>query len=695
MPRDSRYDILFEPVKIGPLTTKNRFYQVPHCNGMGYRDVTALATMRAIKAEGGWGVVCTEQVEIHPTSEITPFIELRLWDDQDIPALARTSEAIHRHGALAGIELAYNGMNGSNFYTREVPMGPAHLPIATFFNDPVQARAMDKQDIADLRRWHRNAAVRARRAGYDIIYVYAAHAFCVLQHFLSRRYNDRCDEYGGSLENRMRLLREVTEDAKEAVGDGGAVAVRISVDEMVGEAGLERAEIEEVIGRMAELPDLWDFTLSGWDEDSRTSRFAEEGSQEPYIAGLKALTTKPVVGVGRFTSPDAMVRQISKGLLDLIGAARPSIADPFLPKKIEEGRLEDIRECIGCNICVSGDFTQSPIRCTQNPTMGEEWRKGWHPERIAPRRSEAKVLVVGGGPAGLECARALGQRGYAVTLAEARAELGGRVTLEAKLPRLAAWARVRDHRLQQLNKLANVEIYLESAMTIDQVLEFGANHVVLATGSSWRRDGVARFHLKPIPIDAAMPLFTPDDVMVGTVPGNGPSESNVVIYDDDHYYMGGLLAEKLVALGCQVTLITPASEVSNWTRNTMEQHFIQARLLEMGVTIVTGRAVTEVRKASLVTACAFTGRLNEMAADALVMVTARLPNESLTKALLARESEWAAAGLVSLKALGDAWAPSTIAAAVYAGRRYAEEFEAPPLGDALPFKREVTGLVAL
>ncbi len=103
MPRDPRYDVLFEPVKIGPLTTKNRFFQVPHCNGMGYRDVTALATMRGIKAEGGWGVVCTEQVEIHPTSEITPFIELRLWDDQDIPALARTSEAIHRHGALAGI----------------------------------------------------------------------------------------------------------------------------------------------------------------------------------------------------------------------------------------------------------------------------------------------------------------------------------------------------------------------------------------------------------------------------------------------------------------------------------------------------------------------------------------------------------------------------------------------------------------
>ena len=297
-------------------------------------------------------MVCTEQVEIHPTSEITPFIELRLWDDQDIPGLARMSEAIHRHGALAGIELAYNGMNGPNLYSREVPMGPSHLPIATFTADPVQARAMDKEDIADLRRWHRQAALRAQSAGFDIVYVYAAHGFGTLQHFLSRRYNTRSDEYGGSLVNRVRLLREIIEDTKEAVGERCAVAVRVTVDELIGPAGVHKEEMAEIIGLLAELPDLWDFVLGGWDNDSQTSRFSEEGNQEPYIAGLKSLTSKPVVGVGRFTSPDAMVRQIRKGLLDLIGAARPSIADPFLPRKIEEGRIEDIRECIGCNICI-------------------------------------------------------------------------------------------------------------------------------------------------------------------------------------------------------------------------------------------------------------------------------------------------------------------------------------------------------
>ena len=122
-----------------------------------------------------------------------------------------------------------------------------------------------------------------------------------------------------------------------------------------------------------------------------------------------------------------MVRLVSDGVLDLIGAARPSIADPFLPRKIEEGRLEDIRECIGCNVCVTGDWTATPIRCTQNPSMGEEWRRGWHPERIRRKASDAKVLVVGAGPAGLEAAMALGKRGYEVVLAEATRELGGRV----------------------------------------------------------------------------------------------------------------------------------------------------------------------------------------------------------------------------------------------------------------------------
>ena len=239
---DPRYDVLFEPIAIGPVTARNRFYQVPHCNGMGYRDPTALAWMRRAKAEGGWAVVCTEEVEIHHTSDIAPCIELRLWDDRDLPALARIADRIHEFGALAGIELAYNGPNGANSYGREVPLAPSAMPVATSDHDPVQARAMTKRDIRDLRRWHRAAALRGRKAGFDLVYVYAAHGLSILQYFLSRHHNRRSDEYGGSPENRVRLLREILTDTREAVGDTCAVPCRISTDELLGPNGLGRAE---------------------------------------------------------------------------------------------------------------------------------------------------------------------------------------------------------------------------------------------------------------------------------------------------------------------------------------------------------------------------------------------------------------------------------------------------------------------
>ncbi len=692
MARDPRYDILFEPVRIGPVTAKNRFYQVPHCNGMGYRDVSAMAAMRGVKAEGGWAVVCTEQCEIHPSSEIAPFIELRLWDDRDVPQLARVAEAVHAHGALAGIELAYNGPNGPNLTSREVPMGPTHMPIANFMYDPVQARAMDKADIANLRRWHRVAARRARTAGFDIVTVYAAHGLSILDYFLSRRHNTRSDEYGGALENRVRLAREILEDTQDAVGESCAVAFRVNLDAPRGTAGLERAEAHDMIGLLAELPDLWDLTLSGWEIDSRTSRFAPEAAQEPFVAGVKRLTSKPVVGVGRFTSPDTMVSQIKRGLLDLIGAARPSIADPFLPNKIERGRPEDIRECIGCNICVASDMTGTPIRCTQNPTMGEEWRKGWHPERVRPQDSDAKVLVIGAGPAGLECAVTLGKRGYQVALAEAGREPGGRVAREARLPGLAEWSRVRDYRIGQLHQLPNVEVFYQSPLDAEQVLEFGFERVVLATGAVWRRDGVARSRLEPLApsggLPGGLPVFTPDDLMAGPL----PEGARVLLYDDDHYYMGGVLAELLVRAGRRVTLATPAADVSNWTHNTLEQAAIQTRLLELGVEIRPHRTLEALHEAAAELACVYTGRSETLACEAAVLVTARLPEDGLTRALEAREADWAAAGIVSVAAIGDARAPGTIAMAVYAGRRYAEELDAPEIGDAVPFRRELTEL---
>jgi dimethylamine/trimethylamine dehydrogenase len=676
MARDPRYDVLFEPVPLGPVTARNRFFQVPHCNGMGHRDPTAHAVMRGVKAEGGWAVVCTEEVEIHPTSDVGGFIEGRIWDDADIPAHERLVEQVHAHGSLAGIELVHNGMSEGNFYGRIPPLGPSHLPVTT--NEPVQARAMSREDIADLRRRHRQAVQRALRAGYDLVYVYAAHGLTTLQHFLSRRYNLREDEYGGPLENRARLLREVLEDTLEECEGRAAVACRLVVDELLGDEGIERAEIEQLFALVGELPDLWDVMVGFWPDDSRTSRFTHEAWTEEHFRGIKELTSKPVVGIGWLTSPDTMVRLIRDGVVDLVGAARPSIADPFLPVKVEEGRLEDIRECIGCNICVTGDWTMTPIRCTQNPSMGEEWRRGWHPERFRAAGSDSKVLVVGGGPAGLEAAMALGKRGYEVTLAEATRELGGRVLREARLPGLAAWIRVVDYRRGQLAKLPNVEIALESEVTAEEVRGYGFDHVAVATGARWRADGVGRWHPRPPGFDPTVETWTPDDLMAGA----RPAGERILLFDDDHYYMGGVLAELLAAEGKRVTLVTAAPIVSEFSVNTMEHERIHLRLVEAGVELVTAHALAAVEGGAARLLDVYTSREREVPLDGLVLVTARLPNDALALELGAT-------------AIGDAYAPGTIANAVWDGRRYAEELDGPPHGDSVPFRREVVELAPL
>jgi dimethylamine/trimethylamine dehydrogenase len=687
--RDPRFDILFEPVKIGPVVAKNRFYQVPHCNGMGYARPRAHAAMRGVKAEGGWAVVSTEEVEIHPSSDISPCIEGRLWDDRDLPALALMTDAIHKHGALAAIELVHAGMSASNLYSREVSIAPSHTANPASYA-PAQARSMTKADIRSYRRWHRDAALRARRAGFNIIYVYAGHSLSLAMHFLQRRHNHRTDEYGGNLINRSRLLRELIEDAKEAVGADCAVALRFAVDELRGSNGISaESEGREVVEMLAELPDLWDVNVSDWSNDSKSSRFAAEGYQEEFVRFVKSVTTKPVVGVGRFTSPDTMVSQIRRGVLDMIGAARPSIADPFLPRKIETGDIDDIRECIGCNVCVTGDHTMTPIRCTQNPTMGEEWRKGWHPETIPPRSGSDTFLIVGAGPAGLECARLLGRRGYTVHLAEASEQLGGRVTREARLPGLSAWARVRDYRLNQLQKLQNVHMLRGSRVTAGEVLEFAASRVIIATGSRWRHDGIGRANSLPIRgFAAAHGVFTPDDLLDGALlPGP------VVLFDDDHYYLGAVLAEKLRSEGLSVTLVTPADRVSAWTVNTLEQHAVQKRVLELGVEVCVNRNIVAFDGCGVVLECTYTGRQTALPAASVVTLTSRLPDEELAQSLNEMSGATAAAGIVSITSIGDCFAPSTIAAAVYAGHRHAREFDRQP-SDEAAFQRELPDMRA-
>ena len=671
--RDPKYNILFEPVRIGPVQTRNRFYQVPHCSGMGYRYPNAEARMRGVKAEGGWGVVSTQETEIHPSSDLSAANEGRLWDDSDIPNLKLMSDAVHAHDSLAAIQLVHGGINAPNRYSRLSPMSPSNGVVSN--DDPYQAREMDKTDISTFRRWHVDAAKRAKKAGFDIIYVYAGHDMTLLQHFLLARHNHRSDEYGGSFENRLRLFREVIEDTKEAVGDSCAIAVRLAVDELMGPEGF-RSEVEgkDIIEALAEEPDLWDVNISDWSNDSQTSRFAKEGYQEPYTAFVKSVTSKPVVGVGRYTSPDKMVELINKKHLDLIGAARPSIADPFLPLKISEGRLEDIRECIGCNICVSGDNTNSPMRCTQNPTVGEEWRRDWHPERLKKTRVPKKYLIVGGGPSGLEAATSLIKSGNDVVLADAADFWGGRVTLESKLPGLAEWSRVRDWRMWQLQQVSNAELYLKSNLTSEDLLSYGIENIVLATGATWRSDGVGRVHRAPLKYLNSNRILTPDDIMAGEL-SNEKSKGPIVIFDDDRFYMGSVLAEVAVKTGRKVIFITSTPNVSAWSENTLEQSRIQRNLMNLEVEIIASHKLFDFQDKQLSISCLFTEKVSRIECETLLPVTSRIPNDILWRELSAKEDTWKDMGIKTVTRIGDCLQPGLIAMAVQSGHRFVRAIE--------------------
>jgi dimethylamine/trimethylamine dehydrogenase len=324
--------------------------------------------------------------------------------------------------------------------------------------------------------------------------------------------------------------------------------------------------------------------------------------------------------------------------------------------------------------------------------MGEEWKRDWHPEIISPKKSDKEVMIVGAGPAGLECARALGQRGYEVSLLDARKEAGGRVLRESALPGLNEWRRVMDWRLTQIEKMKNVSLYPSSPMTADDMLESGAQNIILATGATWRRDGVGRTLWKPIIGHELENVFSPDDLMDNLDSGGLPPKlreqapifQNIIIYDDDHYYIGGVLAELLATNGCKVSLVTSAPLVSYWSQYTLEQERIQHKLMKLGVKLYTQTTLSEIRKDSVRLSNTVSGDEVELPRDAVVLVTDRKPNDDMYASLTLTLSQWER-GYV--RVIGDAEAPNIIAQAVFAGHLAAREFDEEKV-EGTPFKVE-------
>jgi dimethylamine/trimethylamine dehydrogenase len=507
--------------------------------------------------------------------------------------------------------------------------------------------------------------------------------------FLSTFYNKRRDEYGGTFDNRARFWLETLEAVREAVGRDCAIACRIAIDAL-GPAGITVAEGVEFIKLADALVDLWDVnvgSIADWSKDSGSSRFFKAGYQLEWSGQARQATRKPIVGVGRLTNPDQMAEIIRSGKWDIIGAARPSIADPFLPKKIQEGRLDEIRECMGINSCISRSESGHHLGCSQNATVGEEYRRGWHPEKFTrAKNADRDVLVVGAGPAGMECAIVLGKRGLRrVHLVESEAEIGGTMRWIPQLPGLGEWKRFVDYRKIQLSKLANVEVHTGARLSADAIRDYGAELVVIATGARWAGDGLNAVTHDSIPgADASLPnVLTPEQVMLA---GKRPRGRRIVVYDCEGYFMAPGLAEKLVGEGHQVELVTVLETVSPHSDETLEGTQLRQHLHDIGVVMRSNISLDAV--ADGVLHCSSYGDPVEIEADAVVLVTQRLSNEELYLELRAAGESLRSAGVEGLYRIGDCLAPRLLADASFDGHRLGREIDSDNPAIPLPYLRE-------
>jgi dimethylamine/trimethylamine dehydrogenase len=682
---EPRHAVLFEPIRIGPKTLPNRFYQVPHASGFGVAEPRTQAAFRGIKAEGGWGGVCVEYAPVSPDADDSGAVSAVFWDDEDAAALQPTVDAVHAYGALVGMELYHGGSHNPNGKSRAVRVAPSQATSEVRWAG--LAKEMDISDIRRLQQAWVDAALRARDVGFDIVYVYGAHGYLLTQ-FFSSHTNQRSDGYGGSLANRGRFWLETLEKVRDRVGADCAIATRIPVHGREELPGIEIDEMVQLVELANDLVDLFDVNVGSWPEDSGTSRYYPEGHQRSWTDQVRRATPKPIVGVGRFTSPDLMAEIVRSGSLDIIGAARPAIADPFLPRKIAEGRLDEIRECTGSNVCIAREEVSNHVGCIQNATAGEEYRRGWHPELFKPAtNADRAVLVVGAGPAGMECAIVLAKRGFeAVHLVEAAPQVGGRLRWTRRLPTLGDWGRIVDWRAVQLSKLGAIAVVTGRRLEAGDVLDYGAQIVIVATGSTWRGDGVQPHRSEPITgADASLPyVLTPEQVMLDE---KRPAGKRVVVYDTDGYYVAPGIAELLAGEGHEVHLVTTFPVVSPESDATLEGDFLRRHLHTEGIHVHRGITLDSV------TGDAVGGRDEFdqpwfLPADALVLVTQQRSDDDLYGALMADAELSRSSGIEHVYRIGDAVAPRPISEAIFDGHRLAREIDQADPSQPLPYLRE-------
>jgi 2,4-dienoyl-CoA reductase-like NADH-dependent reductase (Old Yellow Enzyme family)/thioredoxin reductase len=659
----TEYTSIFEPLTIGPVTVPNRLFVSAHHTELTHEDPEGFGRWSMLsdrarayyedRAKGGFGLQIIGQTQVHPQSGIdrpASFLPAVVERYQSI------ADACHRHGGKVFVQLNQNGRE-------KFSSGPDSWdPVWSVSPAPVgwgeMAKEMDKDDIAGLIDGFVRSARHCQEAGTDGVEIHAAHPH-LLGVWLVPAFNHRTDEYGGSLENRLRIVVEIVDAVRSAVGSGFAVGVRMNGAWVM--PGGQTVEESIFIAKALEATGQVDF-LDVSAVPTIGSIGTPFGALIPWAAEVKkAVPAMPVFGAGRIVTPEQAEAIVSRGDVDMVAMTRASIADPELPVKARTGRAGQVRVCIGAGQgCLMRNRHHRPITCQQNPAVGRE--QEWGIGTLTPAAERRRVLVVGGGPAGMEAAVVAAARGHDVTLLEQQDALGGQIRLIARNARREEFNRITDWRVDQLKDLG-VDVQLGTAATPELVLEAKADRVVVATGAAPRRDGwyPAVPHLDSLAgYDRPHVVSTWDaltDLCLGA--------THVVVIDAHGYHQTTDVVERLAARGQRVTVLSPTAEFAAQV-DDHDRPDLMAALRDAPVEFILSAIVEEIGETTVTARDAYRGgTITVEDVDRVVLSTGTVPVDGLYRSLCAVHP--------SVVRIGDCVTPRGVEHAIHEGHRAGRE----------------------
>ena len=654
-----KYPNLFSPIKLGPVTARNRVLQTAHVKLFtrdGHDSLRNVA-YQVERARGGAGLLITGNRLVHPTSTtgMPRFAYQLLKGALEIDK--KMTSGVHAHDALIFTQLNHFGTQATSDSADDIRVlwGPSAVKSPAYNETP---KAMEKEDLEELVDWWARAAEHSREGGFDGTEVHIGHSY-LLQQFASPIYNKRTDEYGGSLENRLRLTREVIDEIRKRTGRDWAVGIRLTLDEFIpgGLTNDDAIETVRIISSQCDI-DFVNVTAAGYHNVFKAIEpsDAPDGYLVDLSARVKATTDLPVFTIGGIKDAALAEQILADGRADMIAMTRAQIADAEFVKKAFEGREDEITHCIrGNQGCIGRVFKGLAINCTVNPEAGREARFGHGTLRAAVE--ERNFLVVGGGPAGMKAAEVLAKRGHTVTLWEQAQELGGQVNLILKTPGRETFAWVRKDLELRLGKLG-VGVELGKAATAADVLGFGADAVIVATGAVASTSGFSIAN----PIVNELPGVRQDNVVTGwdVLTGARPIGKRVVVLDDDGSRQASGIVEVLLDGGHDVELVTRFNSLFPMTFYNLDQAYIYGRVFGKGLKYQINTWTSGIEGSTVKTFNLYSGQAGAIeGVDTVVLAYGPKANESLYFDLKGKVAE--------LHRIGDCVAPRKIDHAIYEG----------------------------